>query len=437
MKRLLSIISVFLCAALCAFSQNYPYRSDYLWVTVPDHSDWLYETGQDAKVDVQFFRYGMPCDGELEYEIAGDMLPSERRGNTSLKNGHASINMGTRKTPGFQDMRLSLTLDGVQYKHHIKVGYSVDKITPYTKEPSDFMRFWEENISKAEKYPLTYSEQPAPDYCTDKIDCKLVRLQLDSRGSCIYAYLFFPKGAKNGSCPVVLCPPGAGIKTIKEPLRHSYYAENGCIRMEMEIHGLDPRLSEETFKEITAAFNGRDNGYLTNGIENRDRYYMKKVYLSLVRAIDLLTSLPQWDGKNVVVQGGSQGGALSIIAAGLDGRVTHCIANHPALSDMAGYIEEGRTGGYPHLNRIKGLLDNPDVVNTLSYYDVVNFAKHVKAKTLMTWGYNDNTCPPTTSYAVWNSLDCPKESLITPINEHWTSEETERYLCEWMLKNLK
>ena len=22
--------------------ENYPYRSDYLWVTVPDHADWLY-----------------------------------------------------------------------------------------------------------------------------------------------------------------------------------------------------------------------------------------------------------------------------------------------------------------------------------------------------------------------------------------------------------
>ena len=36
-------------------------------------------------------------------------------------------------------------------------------------------------------------------------------------------------------------------------------------------------------------------------------------------------------------QGGSQGGALALIAAGLDERVTACVANHPALSDMAGY----------------------------------------------------------------------------------------------------
>ena len=36
---------------------------------------------------------------------------------------------------------------------------------------------------------------------------------------------------------------------------------------------------------------------------------MKHVYVGLVRCIDFLTSLPEWDGKNVAVQGGSQGGA--------------------------------------------------------------------------------------------------------------------------------
>lgn len=39
--------------------------------------------------------------------------------------------------------------------------------------------------------------------------------------------------------------------------------------------------------------------------------------------------------QNVIAQGGSQGGALALITAGLDERVTACVANHPALSDMA------------------------------------------------------------------------------------------------------
>lgn len=417
-------------------AENYPYKSDYLWLTVPDHADWLYQTGENAKVEVSFCKYGIPRDGELKYSIGNDMLQPDKHGSVKLKNGRAVINMGTKKTPGFRDMKLSVSLDGKTYEHHIKVGFSVDKIKPYTQEPQDFRSFWQKNVEELKQVPMSYTKELYKDYCTDKIDCYLVKLQIDNMGHSMYGFLFYPKNAQPGKHPVVLCPPGAGIKTIKDPMRNKYYAENGFVRFEVEIHGLDPRISSETFGEISRAFNDRNGGYLANGLENKDIYYMKHVYVGLVRCIDFLTSLPEWDGKNVAVQGGSQGGALSIIAAGLDSRVTQCVANHPALSDMAGYAAKGGTGGYPHFCRQPQILSNKDCLNTLAYFDVVNFARYVKAPTYLTWGYNDVTCPPTTSYAVWNTLKCTKESLLTPINEHWTTTETNHGQMEWIKAHL-
>ena len=417
-------------------AENYPYKSDYLWLTVPDHADWLYQTGENAKVEVSFCKYGIPRDGELKYSIGNDMLQPDKHGSVKLKNGRAVINMGTKKTPGFRDMKLSVSLDGKTYEHHIKVGFSVDKIKPYTQEPQDFRSFWQKNVEELKQVPMSYTKELYKDYCTDKIDCYLVKLLIDNMGHSMYGFLFYPKNAQPGKHPVVLCPPGAGIKTIKDPMRNKYYAENGFVRFEVEIHGLDPRISSETFGEISRAFNDRNGGYLANGLENKDIYYMKHVYVGLVRCIDFLTSLPEWDGKNVAVQGGSQGGALSIIAAGLDSRVTQCVANHPALSDMAGYAAKGGTGGYPHFCRQPQILSNKDCLNTLAYFDVVNFARYVKAPTYLTWGYNDVTCPPTTSYAVWNTLKCTKESLLTPINEHWTTTETNRGQMEWIKAHL-
>ncbi len=417
-------------------AENYPYKSDYLWLTVPDHADWLYQIGENAKVEVSFCKYGIPRDGELRYSIGNDMLQPDKHGSVKLKNGRAVINMGTKKTPGFRDMKLSVSLDGKTYEHHIKVGFSVDKIKPYTQEPQDFRSFWQKNVEELKQVPMSYTKELYKDYCTDKIDCYLVKLQIDKMGHSMYGFLFYPKNAQPGKHPVVLCPPGAGIKTIKDPMRNKYYAENGFVRFEVEIHGLDPRISSETFGEISRAFNDRNGGYLANGLENKDIYYMKHVYVGLVRCIDFLTSLPEWDGKNVAVQGGSQGGALAIIAAGLDSRVTQCVANHPALSDMAGYAAKGGTGGYPHFCRQPQILSNTDCLNTLAYFDVVNFARYVKAPTYLTWGYNDVTCPPTTSYAVWNTLKCTKESLLTPINEHWTTTETNRGQMEWIKAHL-
>lgn len=421
---------------LLSMAENYPYRSDLLWVTEPDHADWIYRTGENAKIKVSLFKYGIPQDGiTVEYETGSELMPADKKGNIKLKDGKAEINIGTMKEPGFRDCIFTVEMNGKKYSHHVKVGFSPEKIKPYTRMPDDFIDFWTSNIRESSEFPLKYTKEIAKEYCTEQIDCYLIKLFLNTKGQAIYGYLFYPKNAKSGSCPVVLSPPGAGIKTIKEPLRHKYYAEKGCIRLEFEIHGLNPTMSEEEFKEISNAFNGKENGYLTNGLDNRDNYYMKRVYLACTRCIDLLTSLPEWDGKNVIVQGGSQGGALAMVTAGLDKRVTACVANHPALSDMAGYMA-GRAGGYPHFFRTKG-MDSKEKLETMAYYDVVNFARLIKADTFMTWGFNDNTCPPTTSYTVFNTLNCPKEALITPINEHWTSEETEHGHLEWIKKHLK
>ncbi len=291
--------------------------------------------------------------------------------------------------------------------------------------------FWQGNLEDARQSQLHVDCKKVDSYCTDETDTYLLKIKTDKRHS-IYAYLSRPK--KQGQYPVVLCPPGAGIKTIKEPMRNIYYAKNGFIRLEMEIHGLNPEMTDEQFKEITTAFD-YENGYLTNGLDNKDNYYMKHVYVACVRAVDYLCSLSDWDGKNVFVQGGSQGGALSLITAALDPRITACVANHPALSDMAGYLDN-RAGGYPHFNRLKGML-TPAKVETMAYFDVVNFARRITCPVYLTWGYNDNVCPPTTSYIVWNLITAPKESLITSINEHWTSDSTNHQQMEWLKKRCK
>ena len=438
MTKMMAVLMVLQLSVMVATAENYPYRSDYLWLTVPDHADWLYKTGEKAKVEVTFCKYGIPQNVEVSYEIGPDMLTATSRGQVMLKNGRAVINIGTMKKPGFLDMRLKATVDGKLYEHHVKVGFSPEKLKPYTSNPADFDEFWKANIDKARKEVSTERlltrRERVEKYSTDEFDCYLIKLHTDSRHS-IYGYLTMPRDATAAKHPIVLCPPGAGIKTIKEPMRNTYYAKNGFIRLEMEIHGLNPKMTEEQFKEISSAFSG-ENGYLENGLDNRDNYYMKHVYVACIRALDYLCSLPEWDGRNVFVQGGSQGGALSLITAGLDPRVTACVANHPALSDMAAYAEEGRTGGYPHFHRENQML-TPEKIRTLQYYDVVNFARRIHCPAYLTWGYNDNTCPPTTSYVVWNLITAPKESLITPINEHWTSDETNYGQMIWLKGQLK
>lgn len=436
---LLAIIALLSHPVLRA--QNFQNQSDLQWVAVPSHSDWVYKVGERAQIDLQLLLHGQPLAGvEVKYSTGGDCLKPDTEGRVKTDaQGRVVIPVKGGNKPGFRDTQMSCTIDGKAYRNHLKVGFSPERITPYTTQPSDFMAYWQAVLDEQKKLPLQVEVTPAPEYSNEKIECQKVKIRCYRSDGQHYIYGYLSKPRREGRYPVVVSPPGAGVKYM-DPLKHQFYVDRGnTIRLDLEIHGIDPALSTEVYADITRAFGDHHaNGYLSNGLQSPDTYYMRKVYAALVRAVDYLTTLPEWDGRNVLVQGNSQGAALSLVLAALDPRVTAVACAHPALSDMAGYAEPGRTGGYPHFgNRYHDVTLTPQVIQTLAYYDVVNFARHIKCPVYMTWGYNDNTCPPTTSWAVWNTLNCPKESYLTPINEHWVSTETRYRQMDFLLKQCK
>ena len=46
MKKFLLTLCCMVLLRVAAPAENYPYRDDALWVSVPDHADWLYQTGE-------------------------------------------------------------------------------------------------------------------------------------------------------------------------------------------------------------------------------------------------------------------------------------------------------------------------------------------------------------------------------------------------------
>lgn len=204
MKKLLLSVCLLSAILLSAVAENYPDRSDVLWVTVPNHADWIYKTGEKATVEVQFYKYGIPGDNVVvNYEIGGDLMPADTKGSVTLKNGKAIIPIGTMKEPGFRDCRLKATVDGKTYSHHVKVGFSPEKLKPYTAMPADFNDFWEKAKTEQKEFPLTYTKEHVEKYSTDKIDCYLVKLQLNKGGQCIYGYLFYPQERRKIPCGIV------------------------------------------------------------------------------------------------------------------------------------------------------------------------------------------------------------------------------------------
>jgi cephalosporin-C deacetylase len=221
-----------------------------------------------------------------------------------------------------------------------------------------------------------------------------------ARTSRFYGILCVPRG--DGPFPAMMIPPGAGIRKFHG---QKTWAERGFITLEVGVHGIPVTLPEELY----ASLNGALGGYPRIDLDNRDRYYFRRVFMGCVRANDYLVAHPKWDHKNLIAFGGSQGGFLSIVTTALDSRVTALVAAFPAFCDVTGYAH-GRAGGWPGM---RYLADENEPardakIATTAYYDTVNFARRLKEPGHFGWGYNDETCPPTSTFSAYNVITSPK-----------------------------
>jgi cephalosporin-C deacetylase-like acetyl esterase len=295
--------------------------------------------------------------------------------------------------------------------------------------PADFVQFWDKAKADAAKVPMDVKLTLLPDRCTEKVNVYQANVQNYRVGTRLYGILCVPK--KAGKYPAVLKVPGAGVRAYGGDVA---MAENGIITFEIGIHGISVILDPSVYLDL-----GKTtlDGYPFFNLDDRDRYYYKRVYLGCVRAIDFIYSLPEFDGSTLAVTGGSQGGALSIVTAGLDSRIKYLAALYPALCDVTGYLN-GRAGGWPHMfnDWNKAFNAKPDKIETSKYYDVVNFARQVKAPGYYTWGYNDVTCPPTSMYSAYNVIQASKELYIYEETGHWTYPEQNEKLRNWLVERL-
>jgi len=140
--------------------------------------------------------------------------------------------------------------------------------------------------------------------------------------------------------------------------------------------------------------------------------------LRLVRAIDFLTAQPEWDGKVVAVIGHSQGGGQALVAGGIDARVTMIATGVPAICDHSGRMA-GRVNGWPKLvpNGANGKPDKK-ILEASRYMDAVNFASRCRAEAIMSVGFIDAVCPPSSCYAAYNALQGKKRVINEPLMGH-------------------
>lgn len=400
-------------------------------VVAPDHTDWMYKANEKVKFTISVLQDGNPLKGaKIKYEVGPEKMEAVKKDSAILSSGTISIEGGTLKAGGFLRCVAIATVNGKEYRGLATAGFDPLSIQPTVENPEDFKQFWDQAKADLTKIPLDAKMTLLPDRCTENVNVYHVNLQNFRLGSRLYGILCVPK--KEGSYPALLKVPGAGVRPYGGDVA---LAEKGIITFEIGIHGIPVNMEQNIYTDLGS---GALNQYSNYNLDNRDRYYFKRVYLGCVRANDFLVSLPQYDGTNLAVTGGSQGGALSIVTAALDARVKYLAAFYPALSDVTGYLN-GRAGGWPHVFDKNNLPFNnlKEKKETIKYYDVVNFARHVKVPGLYSWGFNDETCPPTSMYASYNVISAPKELFLALETGHWTYPEQREKFNNWLLEQLK
>jgi cephalosporin-C deacetylase-like acetyl esterase len=221
-------------------------------------------------------------------------------------------------------------------------------------------------------------------------------------GTRVWAFLTMPKVVTT-PLPLLVSVPGASFRAPARPGLD--WVDRGVMRLWISVHPHDPQLSTTELDALEASPAGR---YTRLGAPDPDRYYYRRAILGADRMIDYVCANFPWDGEHCVVYGQSQGGAFSLFAAALNGHVTACVAEAPAMCDHGG-VMVGRGAGWPYL--VPG-GDQPDQQRLLlamsGYFDGVFFARRIRVPTLFTVGFVDDTCPPTSVYAAFNQVAGPK-----------------------------
>ena len=304
------------------------------------------------------------------YAASGDTaVPAYSGGNTGRDNGLYAV--GAAVAPA-------------------KIGLSIPR-------PEDFDVFWEAKLAAQAKIPINPVLTPAS---TNVPDVELSVFALDALGSKAHGYLAKP--AKEGKFPAVIQLQYAGVYALNAGLS-AQRAAQGWLAVNVDSHDKLP----------TEASGGIPRGYQAAGNTDREKSYFLNMYLRDSRVLDYLLTLPEWDGKTIVLTGGSMGGQQSLVLAGLrPEKITAVLVCVPAGADTNGDLH-GRKAGYPNW-----LSTDADVMKTALYFDTVNFASHIRAPVMAGMGFIDTISPPAGVWTALNQIAGPKETLPMIESEH-------------------
>jgi len=258
-------------------------------------------------------------------------------------------------------------------------------------EPRDFDAFWAATRKKLDRVPIN----PRLRELTSKdTRVTLYATTLDCAGpKPVTGYLTVPANARPKSLGAVVQFHGYGVRKHNPP----GWLNRWSIVFDVNAHGMELGREDEYYTGLQQEL----RGYCFDKTENLDREktYYYGMALRVMRALEYVKTRPEWNGRDLQANGGSQGGLQSLWSAGLDHDVTSSSIWSPWCCDFGG-ITLGRMRGW-----------RPDYTKALDYFDPVFHAKRSKNKVHLVANYGDYTCPPSSVWVVYNNIPHQNKSM--------------------------
>ncbi len=376
-----------------------------------------YEVGEEM-----IFTFTLYADSEqitapfFKYSIEGD--------DGSFSDGYADATSGTVV------LKTKLTKPGAvrivaEIADFAKTVMSDSKITKFEggaiagaldiettfAEPLDFDAFWAEQLGlldgcAPDLFYLEAVESTNSNFDTYivKVDCIGDPSLVATNATWTAGVLTVPKNAEQGTLGFHLTFLGYGVYTATHTYKDNY------VTFAVNSHSIE-QLQPGAYYDSDLGL--KNYGWKDN--ENASPYtsYFRWMILRDVQAVrflqkyfgteggeasfgglDISAWKGLWNGTDISVQGGSQGGFQALSVAALVPSVTYCEAGVPWMADVGSNTVSTRI----HTNY------RPAYAEGLRYFDSSFMAKRIKGNVVITAGMGDPTCPVYGVQAIYNNL---------------------------------
>ena len=310
---------------------------------------------------------------------------------------------------------------------------------PEVAEPADFDAFWRTALATAADAPPLLDVRPGP------ADLALVRTWDVTfpgfGGDPIRAWYTRPAGVTD-PLPAVVEFLGYG-RGRGLPHERLTWAAAGYAHLLMDSRGQGDLYGSGGDTPDPRGTAPGGPGVIARGILDPADYYYRRLITDAVRAVTAVRALPGVDAARVAAVGNSQGGGLALAVAGLVPDLTAVLASVPLLCHIQRAIDITDAAPYGEIVTYLSVHRDAEeaVRRTLSYVDVVNFARRAIAPAHFAVGLRDTVCPPSTVFAAHNHYGTangrdprPERAIhVYPFNHHEGGDATHtRRQLRWL-----